>query len=199
MAPAEPTAGQLQTPGRQKETPQPADEPNYISDDDDDDAAAETSPRARRSKRVLRQQRIDDQQAMHRIVNLVTHETAEVPDLVINLERKMSRGLGHANEALQIAEWAQEELFVNAIVDKETGNSMEYRDLIKSAKHKVVWERALANKLGRLAQGIRDVEGTNTIEFIRRKEIPQERQKDCTYGRIVVNYRPQKKRSIERD
>ena len=125
---------------------------------------------------------------MHRIVNLVTHETAEVPDLSINLERKTARGLGHANEVLQMAEWAQEELFANAIVDKDTGNAMEYRDLIKSAKHKVVWERALANELGRLTQGIWDIDGTNTIEFIRRRDIPRERQKDCTYGRIVVNY-----------
>ena len=47
----------------------------------------------------------------------------------------------------------------------------------------------MANELGRLAQGIRDVKGTNTITFIKKSEIPKGRLKDITYGRIVVSYR----------
>jgi hypothetical protein len=55
---------------------------------------------------------------------------------------------------------------------------------------KPVWERAFANELGRLAQAIRDVIGTNTIEFIFASEIPRDRT--VTYGRLVCDIQPQK-------
>jgi hypothetical protein len=45
------------------------------------------------------------------------------------------------------AQWA------NAIIDSETGESMEYRQLIKHDKYREVWKRSFANELGRLAQG----------------------------------------------
>jgi hypothetical protein len=82
----------------------------------------------------------------------------------------------------------------NAIIDSNTGASMEYRHLIKSDKHKLTWTRSFANELGRLAQGVADREtGTNTITFILKSDIPDDRQHDVTYGRICVDYRPQKK------
>ena len=165
------------------------DEPHYIPDDD---SVQHDNHRSRRSKRILRQQRIDDQQELHRIVNLVSNETAHVPDLHVNKQRTTSRGLGHANEALQMAEWAYHEHFAGAIIDESTGESMEYRDLIKDEKLRPIWERSLANELGRLCNGIRDIVGTNTMEFIQKSEIPKDRLKDVTYGRIVVSYRPQK-------
>ncbi len=104
------------------------DEPNYILDDD---SIQPTNGGGRRSKRILRQQRIDDQRALHRIVNLVSNETADVPDLRVNVNCTLARGLGHANKALQMAEWAYHEHFAGAIIDESTGESMEYRDLIK--------------------------------------------------------------------
>merc|ERR1711966_548503 len=72
------------------------------------------------------------------------------------------------------------------------GRSLEYRDLLKDPELRDTWSKSLANELGRLAQGIRDIKGTNTIFFIPKNEIPQDRWKDVTYGRIVVNYRPGK-------
>ena len=36
------------------------------------------------------------------------------------------------------------------------------------------------------------IKGTNTMKFIPFKDIPVDRRKDITYGRIVVDYRPQK-------
>ena len=66
------------------------DEPNYISDDE---SMAPTNHRARRIKRILRQQIIDDQQQLHHIV---------IPDLEINQKRTVSQGLGYANEILQM-------------------------------------------------------------------------------------------------
>ena len=58
-------------------------------------------------------------------------------------------------------------------------------------KYCTVWMKIFDDELGRLTQGIRDIPGTDTIMFIRRSDVP----KFCTvtYGRIVVNYRPQKK------
>eukprot|EP00957_Ditylum_brightwellii_P115647 8821198-Ditylum_brightwellii.AAC.1 len=53
----------------------------------------------------------------------------------------------------------------NAIVDEETGRAMEYRYLIKE---------------------------TNTILFVRHDELPDDRKRDATYGRIGCDYRPQK-------
>ena len=69
---------------------------------------------------------------------------------------------------------------------------MEYRDLMKKPDLKELWERSLATELGRLAQGIRNIKGTNTIYFIPKSEIPLNRQKEITYGRIVVKYKPDK-------
>ena len=100
--------------------------------------------------------------------------------------------MGHANEILQMDEWAYHDHFAGAIIDETTGKSLEYRDLIKDEKIRLIWERSLANKIGRLAQGIRDVKGTNTFFFIPKADIPKDRLKDITYGRIVVSYRPQK-------
>ena len=78
----------------------------------------------------------------------------------------------------------------NAIIDKTMGTLLEYRQLIKQEKYKDVWVNSFANESGRLAQGIRDVNGTNTIYFIPCSTVPH----GCTvtYGRIVVDYQPQK-------
>ena len=59
--------------------------------------------------------------------------------------------------------------------------------------HKDTWSTSYANELGRLTQGIRDIPGTNTMFFIHKSDIPEDRRKDITYGRIVVVLRPQKK------
>merc|ERR1711966_284779 len=72
------------------------------------------------------------------------------------------------------------------------GRSLEYRDLLKDPKRVTTWETSLANELGRLSQGIRDIKGTNTIFFVPKSEIPRDRLKDVTYARIVVDYKPNK-------
>ena len=57
----------------------------------------------------------------------------------------------------------------------------------------------MSNEIGRLAQGNKNVKGTNTMFFLPFEEIPINRKKDITYARIVVDYRPQKlkKRELE--
>ena len=65
-------------------------------------------------------------------------------------------------------------------IDDKTGEALEYRHLIKHPKYKDVWETSLANKFGRLAQGIRKIPGTNTIFFILKSEISKDRLKEVT-------------------
>eukprot|EP00804_Cyclotella_cryptica_P001905 CCRYP_007349-RA/>CCRYP_007349-RA protein AED:0.39 eAED:0.41 QI:0/0/0/1/0/0/2/0/360 len=70
---------------------------------------------------------------------------------------------------------------------------MEYRHLIANPKYRDTWQNAYGKELGRLVQGLPSiVKGTNTIAFIQRTHVPQDRWKDVTYGRIVANFRPEK-------
>jgi len=82
---------------------------------------------------------------------------------------------------------------INAVLDKDTGELMEYRHLMKNPKYRQLYGKSYAKELGRLAQGMPgQVEGTNTIFFIDKSDIHTARWRDVTYGRIVVNYRPEK-------
>jgi len=82
---------------------------------------------------------------------------------------------------------------LNAVLDKDTGELLEMRHLLVNPKYKDVWGKSHTTELGRLAQGIPGIsEGTNTIVFITRDEIPMNRLKNVTYGRICANYRPKK-------
>jgi hypothetical protein len=83
--------------------------------------------------------------------------------------------------------------FAFAVIDEETGKALEYKDLITLDQYKRIWSTSYANELGRLTQGIRDIPGTNTMFYINKSEIPEDRRKDITYGRIVVVVRLQKK------
>ena len=70
---------------------------------------------------------------------------------------------------------------------------MEFRHLIGDRKYREIWGQAYGNELGRLAQGMEGrVKGKNKILFITKEDLPAARWKDVTYGRIVVNYRPEK-------
>ena len=122
---------------------------------------------------------------------LAANETAEVPRLQIT-PSGARKGYSAANQHLQLDEWAYREYFAGAIIDDKTGQSLEYRDLIKWLESRDTWFKSLANELGRLAQWIRDIKGTDKIFFVPKSEIPQDRWKDTTYGRIVVDYRPGK-------
>ena len=78
------------------------------------------------------------------------------------------------------------------VTHSETGQSMEYRDLITDPSTRATWLRSAANEFGRLAQGLPDnrVEPTNTIFFIPFNKVPKNRRP--TYARFVCSYRPQK-------
>jgi hypothetical protein len=47
---------------------------------------------------------------------------------------------------------------VCAVIDEETGKSMDYRDLLKDLKHRETWSRAAAIEFGRLQSRAREIE-----------------------------------------
>jgi hypothetical protein len=79
----------------------------------------------------------------------------------------------------------------NAVIHPTTGAKMEYRGLISYDETFPTWYRAAVNDFRRLAQGVGGrIEGSNTIFFIPSSDVP--RNKTVTYGRFVVDVRPNK-------
>ncbi len=86
---------------------------------------------------------------------------------------------------------------IQLVRDEETGEYLNYRQLMRHPKHKIIWNTSTANKFGQLAQGIRGKESrvipTNTIFFITHDQVPIDRQKDVTYGSFSCDLKPNKK------
>jgi hypothetical protein len=81
-----------------------------------------------------------------------------------------------------------------AVMDKDTGKLLNYRELMNSPKYKKAWSLSAANEFGWLANGIGGCikNPTNTIQFISEHEIPADRGKDITYGQFICSVRPEK-------
>ena len=79
----------------------------------------------------------------------------------------------------------------NAVLEGD--KILKYRQLIKHPEVGEQWRTSSANEFGRLAQGIGGrVQGTNTINFIPKYLVPEDRIMDVTYGKFVCNIRPEK-------
>ena len=82
----------------------------------------------------------------------------------------------------------------HSVLDHETGQLLEYCQLLKNPKFKEIWTRSAADEFGRLAQGIGGrIKGTDTIHFIHKWEILTDRLKDVTYIKFVCNIQTEKK------
>ena len=77
-----------------------------------------------------------------------------------------------------------------SVWDPEQQKMLEFRDLVKNPATKQVWTTSLANEFGRLAQGIRDIKGSNCIRFVHKHQIPKGR--NITFTRLMVDERPGK-------
>ena len=79
----------------------------------------------------------------------------------------------------------------NTVIDTDTGQTLEYSHLTRGPD-KDIWKTSLANKLGRLAQGVGTImpTGTNTVFFIPRSAIPAGRT--VTYSQLVASIQPNK-------
>ena len=78
-----------------------------------------------------------------------------------------------------------------AVLDGDTGELLEYRQLVKMPKYKQTWGRAFGNKIGRLAPGIPGpVEGTNTFysSSSRMTKYPQTEDKMSHTAEFVAMY-----------
>jgi hypothetical protein len=81
-----------------------------------------------------------------------------------------------------------------AVMDKDMGKLLIYRQLMNSPKYKKAWSLSAANNIGRLANGIGGCikNSTNTIEFIFQHEVPGDCMKDIMYGQFLCLVRPEK-------
>ena len=83
-------------------------------------------------------------------------------------------------------------------MDGETGKLLKYRQLMTRPQYKEVWGKSSGNEIGRLAQGIPGrVDGTDTIFFVEKQDVPCDRMKDITYGKFCVTANLTKKRKKE--
>ena len=64
-------------------------------------------------------------------------------------------------------------------------------DSLLAGANSKIWFKSLSNEWGHLVQGNQNnIKGTDTIDFIYQKEVPQE--KDVTYAIFVYDYKPLK-------
>ena len=70
----------------------------------------------------------------------------------------------------------------------EEGTKLNIDKLI--IKEPKIWKPSVSNELGRLANGVRDIEGNNAIVFIQKSTIPS--NKKITYANMVCDFRPGK-------
>ena len=61
---------------------------------------------------------------------------------------------------------------INAVLNKDTGDLMEMRQLLCNPKYADLWGKSYTKELGRLAQGIPGTKGMDTIVFIKYDKIP---------------------------
>ncbi len=82
---------------------------------------------------------------------------------------------------------------LNTVLDMDTEKLMEMKRLLVNPKYKEVWRKLYTTELAPLAQGMPGIsKGTDTIVFIRQDKVPIDRIKDVMYGRVCVNYHPEK-------
>ena len=77
---------------------------------------------------------------------------------------------------------------INAILNKDTGDLMEMRQLLQNPKYANLWGKLYTKELGRRVQGIPGTKGTDTIVFIKYDKITLDLRRNVTYGRKVVSY-----------
>jgi hypothetical protein len=88
-----------------------------------------------------------------------------------------------------------------SVLDQDTGEILEHRQLWRLPKYKATWYKSYANEIGRLCQGVgrhpskpntKRVTGTNTMKVIMYNDIPIEHREDVAHTRVVCEVRPSK-------
>jgi hypothetical protein len=168
--------------------------PNYISQDEDNNA----SP-MRQTTRVAARSIM--QEAMLSCVDIYMPQYFVSADLGILNYTKTPKPTG-TTYTVTPKQMAQRKLHMKGLckmansvlgVNREL---LEYCHLIANQTARATWQHSYGNEIGRLAQGMRGCNtGTNTIIFIKKNQVLQNRAKDMTYGLITCLIRPEKKRN----
>jgi hypothetical protein len=119
-----------------------------------------------------------------------------VPARAHNLSpRNFSQGdlldMGSTNNAIASRNnnWSNVPM-MNAILHPATYKEMQYNDIIQHPTLGLYYKTGFGNELGRLCQGIRDIQGTHTWFFVELTKIPKYRK--ITYCKLVCDYKPDK-------
>jgi hypothetical protein len=83
------------------------------------------------------------------------------------------------------------------VLDKESGQLLEHRQLQQDPLYKEVWDHSYSNELGQICQGIgtgdkaggKQVAGTNTFHLIQYSDIPHHKHKEIIYVKVVCEIR----------
>jgi hypothetical protein len=125
----------------------------------------------RSSQRVLRSE-------TRSMTDEFLYNAMELPGITTNITAKGTASRRYTQQF--ITDWA------NAVINKETGELMEYRHLLKDPRHQERWQNSFGREIRRLATT------TETIKFVVWRDIPKDRLSDITYARICCNERPEK-------
>ena len=72
----------------------------------------------------------------------------------------------------------------------DTQGRKQSLDKLLQGPTKQIWQKALTNELGRLAQGINNVNGNDVVDFISYKDVPK--NKIVSYANMACDIRPLK-------
>ena len=87
------------------------------------------------------------------------------------------------------------------VLDKETGNIINYGQLQRHSKYANTWNRSYANKMGRLYQGVgtgdggveKRIKGTEIFHVVRFEYTPKDQFKEVFYTSVVCEVSPGEK------
>ena len=86
------------------------------------------------------------------------------------------------------------------VLDEDTVNLLEYRQLCNHPKYAKIWNQSFTNKMGHLCQvvgkgidgEVQRIKGTDTFFMVDYEDIPRNQRKEITYTSVVCTVLPQK-------
>ncbi len=151
--------------------------PNYITQDEDKNQAPTRRTTRLAAKSIM-------QEAMMSCVHIYKPNYVVSADLGILNSQKLT-GTTYTVTPKQISQckfpmkWLCK--MANSVMGVN-GELLEYCHLIANQITRATWQHSYGNEIGRLAQGFPGCNtGTNTIVFIKKNQVPQNRVKDVTF------------------
>jgi hypothetical protein len=101
--------------------------------------------------------------------------------------------MGSANNAIPLGNnhWTKTTM-MNAVLHPASGKVIQYKDIMQHRTLGPKYKTGFDNKLGRLCQGIRDIQGTNTCFFVELSNIPKHRKPHMENLFAITNHKPNK-------